>query len=439
MHMNFFEQTEDKHSRFIEGSLSLMTLSDLMQWIEVSRRSGTLMVANDETTKRLFFQDGRLIFIWSEKDGEQLCDALHAATGLPLEQIFEGMKSAEQLGISCIGYLSSEEGIPLEQLNNLISSLAERAIADAITWKAGRFRFSDNLPLTVLSSPVTLPTTQVLMESAVLIDEGDLAGTACTDTLVDEVFDLIRKGAINIPPLPTEMQLLMNRINDPQMTVDEIIECIADPMLVSKVLRICNSSFYGRRNPIGTMRDAVVYMGLKSLLSIVTVHALSGFSPRNASQVQSLLRHSLATGMIAKQLARDLNYNHDQAFVCGLLHDLGWIVMLELLSEYDLPEERRNQLIMDHHTVVGSLVAKKWNLSEDVQEVIRCHHLPGNAEKHSRLVEIIHIADLLTKSDTQATDLEQSPCYTIFQNTTAPFSDHLEELDQEIEAILAPA
>lgn len=438
MHLSFLEQTDDKLSRFIEGSLSLMTLADLTQWIEVSRRSGTLLVANDEHTKRFFFQDGRLIFIWSEKEGEQLCEALNKATDLPLEQILEALRTAEQLGISCIGYLSSEEGIPLERLTAVVSSLAEQAMADVITWKAGRFRFSDTLPTTVLSSPITLTISQVLMDSAVLIDETDLAGKASTNTLLDEVFDLIRKGAINIPPLPSEMQLLMNRINNPNMVVDEIIECIADPLLVSKVLRICNSSFYGRRNNVATLRDAVVYMGLKSLLSIVTVHALSGFSPRNTAKVQSLLRHSLATGMIAKQLARDLGYNHDQAFICGLLHDLGWIIMLELLSEYDLPTEKRDQLIQDHHTVVGSLVAKKWNLSEDIQEVIRCHHDPLNAHHYTKLVEIVHIADLLTKNDTPASDLVLSPFSPSLGTINAPFADHLEELDKEIEAILAP-
>jgi len=311
-------------------------------------------------------------------------------------------------------------------------------MADVITWKAGRFRFSDTLPTTVLSSPITLTTSQVLMDSAVLIDETDLAGKASTNTLLDEVFDLIRKGAINIPPLPSEMQLLMNRINNPNMVVDEIIECIADPLLVSKVLKICNSSFYGRRNNVATLRDAVVYMGLKSLLSIVTVHALSGFSPRNTAKVQSLLRHSLATGMIAKQLARDLGYNHDQAFICGLLHDLGWIIMLELLSEYDLPTEKRDQLINDHHTVVGSLVAKKWNLSEDIQEVIRCHHDPLNAHNYTKLVEIVHIADLLTKSDFPVQDLVLSPLAPSISVINTPFADHLEELDKEIEAILAP-
>ncbi len=438
MFQNFLEQIDDKPSRAIEGSLSLMTLSDLMQWIETSRRSGTLSVANDENTKRFFFQDGRLIFIWSEKEGERLCEALCDMTGLPLELILDTLRTADQLSISCIGYLANEQGIPLERLTALINVLAERAIADVITWKAGRFRFTDNLPLTVLSSPVTLPTTQVLLESALLIDENDLAGKASTDFVLDELFNLIRKGAINLPPLPTEMQELMNRINTPDLVIDEVIDCITDPLLVSKILRICNSSFYGRRCNISTLREAVVYMGLKSLLSIVTVHALSGFSPRNEHEIHLLLRHSLATGMIAKQLARDLGYNHDQAFICGLLHDLGWIVMLELLAEYDLPTERRDKLIMDHHGVVGGLVAKKWNLSDDIQEVIRCHHCPANAQAYPRLVEVIHIADLLTKNETPLPLLAHSPLYQSVYAVTAPFSDRLDELDQEIDAILSP-
>jgi putative nucleotidyltransferase with HDIG domain len=165
---------------------------------------------------------------------------------------------------------------------------------------------------------------------------------------------------------------------------------------------------------------------------------LSGFSPRNAQQVQALLRHSMATGMIAKQLARDMGCNHDQAFVCGLLHDLGWIVMLELLAEYDLPAEKRDQMIMDHHSVVGGLVAKKWNLSEDIQEVIRHHHNPLNAVHYPKLVEVVHISDLLTKTDTPAPETAHSPLYGAMGDVTAPFADRLEELDQEIDAILSP-
>jgi HD-like signal output (HDOD) protein len=112
--------------------------------------------------------------------------------------------------------------------------------------------------------------------------------------------------------------------------------------------------------------------------------------------------------------------------------------MLELLAEYDLPAEKRDQLIRDHHCVVGGLVAKKWNLSEDIQEAIRHHHNPLNAVHYPKLVEVIHISDLLTKTDTPAPEMGHSPLYGAMDNVTPPFADRLEELDKEIDAILSP-
>jgi putative nucleotidyltransferase with HDIG domain len=236
------------------------------------------------------------------------------------------------------------------------------------------------------------------------------------------------------------MQLLMNKISTPDLSIDEVIDCIVDPLLVSKVLKICNSSFYGLRSRVGTMREAVVYMGLKSLMSIVTVHALSGFSSRNAEQVQQILHHSMKVGMIAKQLARDMGLNHDQAFVCGLLHDLGEIIMLEVLAGYNVPYEKGSLLIEQHHTTLGKLVAKKWNFSEEIQETIRFHHAPDSAQNHSNLVELIYLADLLSKNENPPPDSALSARHASLEEEYAvPFSDHLEELDREIEAILAPA
>jgi putative nucleotidyltransferase with HDIG domain len=438
MQLNFGDQNDEKLSRSIEGSLSLMPLSDVIQWIEISRRTGTLIANNDIVVKRFFFQNGRLIFIWSEQEGERICDALKDQFSLQPERIMEDLRNAEQLGISCIGYISSEEGIPIEQLNSMISSLAEKSLSDALTWKAGRFRFSDFLPATVLSSPVNLTTSQVLFDSAVMFDENRLESKASVDPVLDEIFDLIRKGAVDIPPIPAEMQQLMEQINNPDLSVDDIIETICDPLLVSKILKICNSPFYGRRGKVSTMREAVVYMGLKSLMSIVTVHALSEFSPKNIEQVQKILHHSMMVGMIAKQISRDLQGNHDQAFVCGLLHDLGWIVMLEMLSGYDIHPDKRLQLIRHHHAAIGCLVAKKWHFSDEIQDVTRYHHEPALSINHHQIVEIIHLSDMLAKNEAPPPDSEIPLLSNTAANFTTPFTDRLEELDKEIESILAP-
>ena len=435
----FSDQNDEKLSRSIEGSLSLMPLSDLIQWIESSKKSGTLIATYEECVRRFFFQNGRLIFVWCDQEGERLYEAIHNQSGLSMERIMDALKQAEQLGISFVGLLSSEEGIPLERLGAIISSLAERSLTTSLSWRAGHFCFSDFLPALVLCSPVNIKPTKVLLDSTVLIDEAHLSEQQSSlNPVLDEICDLIREGAIDIPPLPTDMQLLMEKINNPNLTIDQIVECLTDPLLVSKILRICNSPFYGRRGKVDNLRDAVVYMGVKSLMSIVTVNALSNFSPHHAEQIEQILHHSLMVGMIAKQLARDTGGNHDQAFVCGLLHDLGWIAMLEMLSKYDLNKEKRDQLMREHHDTLGAMVAKKWNFSDEIQEIIKYHHTPEKAQNHKNMAQIIYLSDQLAKNETPLSDDVVSTLSLHKGEWTAPFADHLEELDREIDNILSP-
>jgi len=131
----------------------------------------------------------------------------------------------------------------LDRLGGLISTFAEKSLTQSLAWHAGRFRFNDFLPASVLCSPVNIKPTQVLLDSAVQIDESRLNNQSSLDPVLHEIYDLISKGAIDIPPLPTDMQMLMEKINDPNLTIDQIIECLNNPLLVSKVLRVCNSSF----------------------------------------------------------------------------------------------------------------------------------------------------------------------------------------------------
>lgn len=434
---HFNAQTDNEH-RSIEGSLSLMPVADLIQWIEGSRKSGTLITISDDCTRRFFFQDGKLIFVWSDLEGQQLFESIASKFNLTQEAITETLNHADQLGISFIGLLSSEHGIPLDALGELITRYAEQYLTVTLTWHTGRFIFRDFLPPLVLSGPVTIKPMQVLLDSTVQIDETRHAAQADIDPVVNEVYELIRTGAVEIPPLPADMQLLMDKVNDPNLTIHQIIDCLTDPLLVSKILRICNSPFYGRRIKVDSLRDAVVYMGLKSLMSIVTVNALSGFAPQHADQIEKILHHSMMVGMVAKQLARDMGGNHDQAFVCGLLHDLGKIVLLEVLARYDLDTSKREQLVQDHHQQLGVLVARKWNFSDEIQEVIRYHHLPEQAQQFPQLTQIVYIANLLAKNE-QPTSHDNS-MYTsdVAVHVPPAFFDHLEELDREIAAILAP-
>ena len=103
-----------------------------------------------------------------------------------------------------------------------------------------------------------------------------------------------------------------------------------------------------------------------------------------------VLQHCLVCGMIARQIAQDLRLDHEQAFICGLLHDIGKTVMLDMLHDYTLTEEIREQLIGEYHAEIGYLLARKWNFDEFIQNSIRYHHFPERAGEDAGLVEIVY-------------------------------------------------
>jgi hypothetical protein len=202
MQPGFLALDADKLSRSIKGSLSLMPLSDLIQWIELSRHSGTLVASNENLTRRFYFQAGRLIFSWSDNEGELPCLEIQKKTGVSIERMKEAMNQSERLGISFLGMLSSEEGIELDLLTSIIATLAEHSLSKALAWKTGQFCFSDHVPQTVLSSPVTLKTSRILLESAIQFDEANPDPQVNFEHVINEIFDVIRKGTIDIPPHP---------------------------------------------------------------------------------------------------------------------------------------------------------------------------------------------------------------------------------------------
>jgi putative nucleotidyltransferase with HDIG domain len=105
--------------------------------------------------------------------------------------------------------------------------------------------------------------------------------------------------------------------------------------------------------------------------------------------------------MISRQIARDMCSNFELAFMCGLLHDIGKTIMLDLIHEYMLSPELRTKIIEENHAEIGRLLAIKWNFGEDIQECIRFHHVPDKATINRNMVEIVYLANIMTHTSDQ--------------------------------------
>jgi len=387
--------------RTMHGNLNFISILDLIQWAGNSKRSGTLIVTYNEQNKKFYFQDGKVIFVDSGLDNECIINFLMLETSLNRQELQDKISVATSLGLSFISYLISDNVISKEIMNKIIRQIAQSAVTDAMKWLTGEFEFIDTLPSFVLNGPIELDPTLLLMESANKFDELLMERTVNTNLIAEELKNNIMTGNINLPAIPDIIQQIQEKVEDPHASIEKIVDCITDQILVAKIFRICNSPYYKNTNKISTLKEAIVLIGLKSLLSIVAVHALSSFSPRNSDEVRKVLGHSLVCGMIARQIARDMSGNFELAFICGLLHDIGKTIMLDMLDNYMLSPGLRAKVMEGNHSEIGYLLAKKWNFGEDVQECIRYHHSPEGATINRSMVELIYLANTMAHTSDQ--------------------------------------
>jgi hypothetical protein len=160
--------------RKFNGNLSLMPLSDLIQWAANSKRSGTLILHQHGWQKKLYLQDGRLIFVWSNSEEEHFSSFLKDQSHISQDELDKAFTDSESLGLPFIGYLLSEKILSKEQLEEALRKAAEVVLTSALKWDTGMFEFTSDLPRFVLNSPLRLNSNQILLESVQRFDENHL-------------------------------------------------------------------------------------------------------------------------------------------------------------------------------------------------------------------------------------------------------------------------
>lgn len=229
-------------------------------------------------------------------------------------------------------------------------------------------------------------------------------------SLIDSVGD--------IPTLPSIATAIMEKTLDSRVSAKQIAEMVErDQALSIKVLKVANSPFYRRIKEISTIRGAVMLLGFNVLKSIVlSISVINLFSDKNkcALDFYKFWQHSIACAVCAKNIALKVSPSaSEDAFVAGLLHDLGKVVADQLLckkGEYkdvleimnransDIIEVETSIIGVDHATL-GRFLMEKWNLPALLYKTVGAHHnideMVGD-EEAKKLCSIIHVADIVT-------------------------------------------
>lgn len=217
-------------------------------------------------------------------------------------------------------------------------------------------------------------------------------------------------GIHSIPMMPQAAQQAFQLATNPNAEAHDYIEVIeADEGLSARVLKIANSVFYDRGGGSRTIADAVNVVGISELRGLLNATALANVFPLRHPMRRQLWAHDVATAITARLLSRSLLPScTDQAFLAGLMHDIGKLLLLQRHTDtYDKLVKRG---IADgiesikaealeypfDHTEVGHLIGERWNFSADLINVISNHHQSWDKIPQQSLTAIVKASNIVT-------------------------------------------
>jgi HD-like signal output (HDOD) protein len=219
---------------------------------------------------------------------------------------------------------------------------------------------------------------------------------------------LLVDGIPTLPAYVFELSALLSTIPVDLKRVCRVIR--TDPSLTAQVIRLCNSALLGLREGVSNIEHAVILLGMERLRTLVLTCSLvecvgNCLSP---TELQSFWQHSLLTATLSARSALCLRYPEvEQAYLAGLLHDVGVLPLLILALRSKEPnvapgtilwgeslESERKQFGIDHCSV-GKCIGLSWNFSAELIDVLEHHHRPQEARQNVVLVEIVRAADLV--------------------------------------------
>ncbi len=245
-----------------------------------------------------------------------------------------------------------------------------------------------------------------------------------TDTTSSRRIELILQQIDALPTLPAVAMRLLQITSAEDSDAQQVIEAVkADAALTAKILSLCRHAGSGIRNQTLTIDRAVVLLGFEAIrnavLSIKVFETFADAPPSGATDEPAVRfdragfwRHCLAVAIAAERIAARhtelRSINASEAFVCGLLHDVGKLALEHVLpksyqrvvelaeqTQANIATTERKVLGIDHHTA-GKRLAEQWGLSHQLSDVIWLHgsryeSLP--ALPHKQMIGLVGLAD----------------------------------------------
>jgi HD-like signal output (HDOD) protein len=241
-----------------------------------------------------------------------------------------------------------------------------------------------------------------------------------TKTLVAQAI----KKVTTIATLPEVTAHIVSTVEDPKSTASQLHKIVShDPALVTRILKVVNSAFYGLPGQIGSVERAIVLLGLNAVKNIAVAASLGqlfrGVKLCEGFAARDLWTHCIAVAVTARELAKQMKLTvADEAFLAGLIHDVGILVELHVSPEQlrtvcervktegsNFCEVEREIMGVDHQQL-GMGLTEQWKFTRSCQLVAGHHHEPTQlTDAHRLLVTLVCVADTMCCHSHQGFDL----------------------------------
>ena len=225
--------------------------------------------------------------------------------------------------------------------------------------------------------------------------------------------ELIKQHIDSFPVLPATVTKLMELTRDPESSAKDIMEVILpDQSLCFSILKIANSALFGRPKKVDSIQMAITVLGFNEVQNIALAKALLNsfgkIDEKHTAFIDKFWEHSFVSGITARIIAQDLQIAPDVAFMGGLIHDVGKLVMLETFADdYGIElwmtsftdEKMYQQEIKTFsftHDQIGGQLMEEWNFPDTLIVAVENHHHPNEASSETALAHVVQLADFLS-------------------------------------------
>jgi putative nucleotidyltransferase with HDIG domain len=260
----------------------------------------------------------------------------------------------------------------------------EQRFADMLAFRnalEGRAPAPEPVPESDAANTATEPPAQLIFNHDVQRRVGD--------RLAQILVERIHRNKLVLPAMPAAATECLRLLNLPDNNLDKVLKIISkDPIIAPQVMRRARSALLGRSGGAKTLDQAVTRLGVRALreliLNVSAYQLFQSKDPKIRKLTKSLWDHSVAVAVLSRGLAkRRKDVDPEQAYLAGLLHDVGKPVaaslLLELERSVDGPQRTWLEgdawigVVSECHREVGVALARSWNMDEAVLLAIaRC-------------------------------------------------------------------